>query len=78
MALLTDATDTWATPILLNQDEIWQARSGSVYLSTTSNPAADDGFLLMQGQAVRFSAGRSVQYRSTPGAAQSTIAREDI
>lgn len=75
MAILTDATTDWSTPITLTTDEVWQTRAGSVYVTTTASPAADDGIWLQENHAVRFAAGVSVRYRKE-GTTDATIARE--
>jgi hypothetical protein len=77
MARITDATDTWSTAVLLSNDEIWQARAGSVFLTTTATPDAEDGLLIVEGQAVRFSAGQQVAYRRV-GPVNTTIVRETV
>ena len=77
MSLLTNVTLAWAGPIVLADDEVWQARSGSCYLSTDNTPDADDGVLLEQGQALFLSAGVQIQYRSK-GELGATIARTKV
>jgi len=77
MALITDATDSWSAPITLSNDEIWQTRYGSVYLTTTDTPAPDDGFNLVQGDGVLIRAGREVRYRKS-GTTEAMIAREAV
>lgn len=77
MALITDAATTWSTPITLSSDEVWQTRKGSIFVTTTSSPAADDGIGLQENHAVRFSAGVSVRYRKE-GATEALIAREAV
>ena len=77
MARITDATTTWSTPVTLSTDEIWQARAGTIYLTTTSVPAADDGVLLEERSAVILSAGSNVSYRQD-GTAATVIIREAI
>lgn len=77
MALITDATTNWSAPIVLTADEVWQTRKGSVFLSTTANPAADDGLALHEFHAAQFSAGSSVSYRKE-GAGEAVIVREVV
>jgi len=77
MALITDATTTWSAPVTLGNDEIWQTRFGSVFLTTTSNPDPEDGFVLLQGEGVLIRAGREVRYRKT-GNTGALIAREAV
>ena len=77
MALITDAASTWSSPVTLASDEVWQTRSGSVFVTTTANPVTNDGLALHENHAVRFSAGSVVRYRKEglPGA---TIVREIV
>ena len=77
MALITDATTSWSTPITLTSDEIWQTRKGSVFVTTTSSPDPDDGLALHEFHAVQFAAGASVRYRKE-GATETLIAREAV
>lgn len=77
MALITDAATTWSAPVTLTQDEIWQTRSGSVFLTTTPGAAADDGVLLRAGRAILLSAGSELRYRKE-GRADALIAREAV
>ncbi|MDJ0637228.1 MAG: hypothetical protein QNJ20_00225 [Paracoccaceae bacterium] len=77
MALITDAATAWSTPITLTVDEVWQARKGSVFVTTTTSPATDDGLSLHENHAVRFSAGSAVSYRKE-GATEALIVREAI
>lgn len=77
MARITDASDTWSAPVSLPSDEIWQARDGSVYLTTTAAPDPDDGILLLEGSAVLVSAGRAVSYRRA-GPIAAVIVREAV
>lgn len=77
MALITDAATTWSTPITLTADEVWQARKGSVFVTTTASPAPDDGIALHENHAVRFSAGVSVSYRKE-GTTDALVVREAI
>jgi hypothetical protein len=77
MALITDATTGWSTPITLSTDEVWQTRKGSVFVTTSASPAAEDGIALQENHAVRFTAGLSVQYRKE-GVTEALIAREAV
>ena len=77
MALITDAANGWSTPVTLTSDEIWQTRKGSVFVTTTASPAADDGLALHEFHAVQFSAGSSVSYRKE-GVTEALIVREAI
>jgi hypothetical protein len=77
MALISDATATWSGPQTLTQDEIWQTRYGSVFITTTDSPAAEDGFNLLQGEGVLIRAGRTVRYRKA-GSTQALIVREAV
>lgn len=77
MALITDATTGWSTPVTLSSDEIWQTRYGSVFLTTTTSPDPDDGFALVQGQGVLIRAGKAVSYRKT-GTTDALIVREAV
>ena len=63
MALISDAATTWSAAVTLATDEIWQTRKGTVYLTTTATPAADDGILVQENHAVRLPAGATVRYR---------------
>ena len=77
MALISDATNSWSTPVTLTSDEIWQVRKGSVFLTTEASPAADDGLNLSETQAVQLPAGTAVRYRKT-GDTVSLIVREAV
>lgn len=77
MSLITDATTSWSTPITLTSDEVWQTRDGSVFVTTTASPDANDGISIYETHAVRFSAGLSVRYRKE-GAADAVIVREAV
>ena len=77
MALITDATTAWSSPITLTQDEVWQNRRGSVFVTTTGNPASEDGLLLREGVGIRFSAGSIVRYRKE-GTAPAVIVHEAL
>ena len=77
MALITDAATTWSTPGTLAADEIWQTRKGSIFVTTTGSPAADDGIALHEMHAVQFPAGTSVSYRKE-GTTDALIVREAL
>ena len=77
MALITDATTAWSTPITLTQDEVWQTRKGGVFVTTTASPAGDDGLFLREGIGIRFSAGSDVRYRKE-GTEDAVIVREAV
>lgn len=59
MPLITNVTTAWSTAVTLTTDEVWQARSGGVYLSTAATPAATDGVLLREGTALQIASGRA-------------------
>ena len=77
MALITDVATAWSSPITLTNDEVWQTRKGSVFVSTTPSPAAEDGISLHENHAVQFSAGATVRYRKE-GATEALIVREEV
>ena len=77
MALITDVTTSWSTPIVLAADEIWQARKGSVFVTTTASPDANDGISLHENHAVQLPAGVSVTYRKE-GTTEAWIVREAL
>ena len=77
MALIADAATGWSSPVILTSDEIWQTRKGSVFVSTTGSPAADDGLALHEFHAVQFPAGAVVRYRKE-GSGEALIVREGI
>lgn len=77
MALITDAATAWSTPVTLTQDEVWQTRRGSVFVTTTATPAADDGIALQETQGLRLSAGSDVRYRKE-GTTAAVIVREAV
>lgn len=77
MALITDAATAWSSAITLTSDEIWQTRKGSVFVTTTASPDAEDGIGLHENHAVRFSAGVSVRYRKD-GTTEAVIVREAV
>ncbi len=77
MSLITDATTGWSAPITLASDEIWQTRKGSIFVSTTTTPDAEDGLALHEFHAVQFPAGSQVRYRKE-GSGEALIVREAI
>lgn len=77
MALITDAATGWSAPVTLTNDEIWQTRKGSLFVTTTTAPDVDDGLQLNEGNAVQFAAGSVVRYRKV-GAGEGWIVRESI
>lgn len=77
MALITDAAAAWSAPLTLTTDEIWQARQGSVFVTTTANPVANDGLGLHETHAVRLPAGAVVRYRKE-GAGDALIVHEAV
>ncbi|MEM9249011.1 MAG: hypothetical protein AAGB05_09975 [Pseudomonadota bacterium] len=77
MALISDASTSWSSPVTLTEDEIWQTRYGSVFLTTTASPDAADGFNLTQGEGVLIRSGRSVRYRKD-GPTDALIVREAV
>ncbi len=77
MSLIDDASASWSTPVVLASDEIWQARHGSVFVTTTASPDAEDGVALIQGHGLHLRSGLTVRYRKEgPGAAR--IVREAV
>jgi hypothetical protein len=77
MALITDAATAWSAPVTLTQDEVWQARKGGVFLTTTASPAAGDGLFLREGLGIRLSVGSDVRYRKE-GTGEAVIVREAV
>lgn len=77
MALITDATTGWSDPVVLGSNEVWQSRKGSIYVTTTSSPVAEDGIALHEFHAVQFSAGLAVRYRKE-GPTEALLVREVI
>lgn len=78
MALISDAASTWSAPLTLTVDEVWQTRKGSVFVTTTNAPAADDGVALLENSGIRFSAGTQVRYRKADDTVQALIVREAV
>ncbi len=77
MALITNAAATWSAPVTLTQNEIWQTRSGTVFLTSTSGAADDDGLFLREATAVTLSAGTEIRYRKE-GTTPAVIVREAV
>ena len=77
MALITDAATAWSAPVTLTQDEIWQTRTGTVFLTSTPGAAADDGLFLREATAVAISAGTELRYRRE-GTTPAVIVREAV
>lgn len=77
MTLITDAATTWSSPVTLSNDEVWQTRKGSVFVTTTPSPDAEDGLSLHENHAVAFSAGAEVRYRKE-GITGAVIVREIV
>ena len=42
MAIIDTITTSWSSPEVLAEDEIWQARFGEVYVTTTAVPDPED------------------------------------
>lgn len=77
MALISNAANSWSSPVTLASDEIWQTRKGSVFVSTTASPSAEDGLALHEFHAVQFPAGSIVRYRKE-GPGEALLVREAI
>lgn len=77
MALISDAAQAWSSPVTLVTDEIWQTRKGSIFVTTTTAPDANDGIALHELHAVQFPAGVSVSYRKE-GSTDALIVRETL
>ena len=77
MSLVTDAATAWSAPVTLGSDEVWQARKGTVFVTTTGSPDAEDGISLQENHAVRIAAGATVRYRKA-GATEALIVREAV
>ena len=77
MALITDVATAWSSPVTLTQDEVWQARKGGVFVTTTASPAAGDGLFLREGLGIRFSVGSDVRYRRE-GTEEAMIVHEAV
>ena len=77
MAVIRDAKREWSNQITIDNDEIWQARAGRVYLTTTDDPESDAGLLLKPGASLNFAAGVKVRYW-TDSKKPTLIAREAV
>lgn len=77
MALIRDVKNEWSAPVTLTTDEIWQARDGSVFLTTGASPDSDDGICLVMRDGVRLGAGLEVRYRKS-GDTAALIVREAV
>ena len=77
MSLVTAVATVWSAPVTLTTDEIWQARKGSIFITTTETPVADDGIALHELHAIQFTAGVQVRYRKE-GITEALIVREAV
>ena len=77
MALIRDVSTEWSDPVTLEKAEVWQARSGSIFFTTTAEPESDDGIAMVLRDGIRLCAGLSVRYRKE-GAGAALIAREIV
>lgn len=77
MALIRDAKNEWSAPVTLAKDEIWQARDGNVFITTSDSPETDDGLSLVLRDGVRLGAGLQIRYRKT-GETGALIVREAV
>lgn len=77
MALIRDVKNEWSAPVTLTTDEIWQARDGSVFLTTSASPESDDGIGLVMRDGLRLGAGLQVRYRKS-GDTAALIVREAV
>ncbi len=77
MALIRDVKNEWSDPVTLATDEIWQARDGSIFLTTSTSPETDDGICLVMRDGVRLGAGLQVRYRKS-GDTAALIVRESV
>lgn len=78
MAIVSDFTRDWSSPVTLAADEFWQVRVGPVYIATaaTSAPGAlDDGLLLGAGDIVALTTGEVVRYRSARSEGDGAVVR---
>ena len=55
----------------------WQAREGSVFLTTTAEPESDDGIALVLRDGIRLGAGVLVRYRKA-GDTAALLVREAV
>ena len=63
MTTITDIALTWSEPVTLEKDELWQARCGTIFVSTTQNPGPKDGIAVRSGYVLPVSGGTTVRYR---------------
>ena len=77
MALIRDASIEWSVPVTLETEEIWQARDGNIFITTTTDPASDDGIAMILRDGVRLGAGLTVRYRKS-GETGALIVREAV
>ena len=77
MSLISDSTTAWSSPVTLSSDEIWQARRGSVFVTTEASPSAEDGIALQENHAVLLPSGSVVRYRKE-GVTAALIVRETV
>lgn len=77
MALIRDAKAEWSAPVTIETDEVWQARSGVVFVTTSAEPEPEDGLALVLRDGLRLGAGLTVRYRTEADTA-ALIAREIV
>ena len=77
MALIRDAKAQWSAPVTLQTEEVWQARSGVVFLTTSAEPEPEDGLALVLRDGLRLGAGVTVRYR-TEADTSALIVREVV
>lgn len=77
MALINNATTAWSDPVTLASDEIWQARAGAVFITTTVAPDGNDGIALSLREGIRLPAGTQLRYRKE-GPAEALLVREAL
>lgn len=75
MSLIRDIGTDWSDPVTLTKEEIWQARCGSVFLTTTDSPEDDDGLAMVLRNGVQLRSGVTVRYRKH-GDNEALIVRE--
>jgi hypothetical protein len=69
MAAIINIPETWTAAGTTAGTEIWQCTAGKVAISVQPTPAADDGTILKEGDAVKIAAGKDVQLRRVGGSA---------
>ena len=77
MALIRNASASWSAPVTLQTDEVWQARSGVVFVTTSADPEPEDGLSLVLRDGLRLGAGLTVRYRTESDTA-ALIVREAV